>query len=82
MPIEMPALFQWTPGVRGLSVVLSRAIAYHLKGVKSYLPLLEGERGSLAASLNYALANSPHGCLTCLVPIIWEMRVLKGIGAT
>lgn len=52
-------LFQWTPGVRALTVSFLRALSYHLKGVKSYLPLLEGERGSLAASLNYALYKQP-----------------------
>jgi hypothetical protein len=51
--------FQWTPGVKALAVSFLRALANHLKKVRTYLPLLEGERGSLAASLNYALYKQP-----------------------
>ena len=52
--------FQWTPGVKALAVVFLTALARHLKGTKTMLPLLEGERGSLASSLDYALNKQPE----------------------
>lgn len=52
-------VFQWTPGVKALSVAFLRALANHLKNIRTFLPLLEGERGSLAASLHYALYKQP-----------------------
>jgi hypothetical protein len=52
--------FQWTPGVKALVIIFLVALARHLKGTKTFLPLLEGEKGSLAASLDYALNKQPE----------------------
>lgn len=52
--------FQWTPGVKALTVVFLFALARQLKGTKTFLPLLEGEKGSLASSLDYALNKQPE----------------------
>ncbi len=52
--------FQWTPGVKALAVVFLIASARQRKGTKTFLPLLEGERGSLASSLDYALNKQPE----------------------
>ncbi len=52
-------VFQWTPGVRALTVVFVEALVRHLKQISTFLPLLEGEKGSLAFSLHYALAKQP-----------------------
>ena len=46
--------FQWTPAVQALSVLLVRA-AIQAKAGSKHSPLLEGDRGSLAASLDAAL---------------------------
>ena len=51
--------FQWTPGVKALSIVFLTAVSRYLKGTNTFLPLLEGERGSLASSLDYALNKQP-----------------------
>lgn len=53
-------VFQWTPGVQALAVVFLTALMRHLKQVNTYLPLLEGEKRSLAYSLYYALAKQPE----------------------
>ncbi len=52
--------FQWTPGVKALSVICMTAVARQLKRVKSILPLLEGGKDSLASSLDYALNKQPE----------------------
>ncbi len=52
--------FQWTPGVKALAVVFLVALVRKLKGTKTLLPLIEGERGSLASSLDYALNKQPE----------------------
>lgn len=53
-------VFQWTPGVKALAVSFLTALVHQLKNAKTYLPLIEGERGSLAASLSYALYKQPE----------------------
>jgi hypothetical protein len=52
--------FQWTPGVKALCVVLLNAVLRKVQQNKSYLPLLQGGRGSLASSLDYALNKQPE----------------------
>ena len=52
--------FQWTPGVKALSIVFLRALALALRKDVSFCPLLEGGRGSLASSLDYALSKQPE----------------------
>ncbi len=52
--------FQWTPGVKALSIVFLRALALTLRKEISFCPLLEGGRGSLASSLDYALSKQPE----------------------
>jgi hypothetical protein len=51
--------FQWTPGVKALSVVFLTALSRYLAQIDTYLPLLEGGKGSLASSLDYALSKQP-----------------------
>ena len=51
--------FQWTSAVQALSVLFIRAAIDHLRGNPSLTPL-SGERGSLAASLDYAIAKEPE----------------------
>ncbi len=52
--------FQWTPGVKGVVLVLIKALLRHLNNIDSCMPVLEGTRGSLAASLDYALDRQPE----------------------
>ncbi len=52
-------VFQWTPGVKALAIVFTRALIRQLKQVSTFLPLLEGTKGSLAFSLYYALVKQP-----------------------
>jgi len=52
--------FQWTPGVKALSIVFLRALSLTLRQDISFCPLLEGGRGSLASSLDYALSKQPE----------------------
>jgi hypothetical protein len=52
--------FQWTPGVKALSIICLNALVRHTKSNHTYLPLLEGGRRSLAASLDYALNKQPE----------------------
>ena len=52
--------FQWTPGVKALSIVFLRALSVTLRKDVSLCPLLEGARGSLASSLDYALSKQPE----------------------
>jgi hypothetical protein len=53
-------VFQWTPGVQGLVVVFLTALMRHLKQDNSILPLLEGEKGSLAFSTNFLFSLEPR----------------------
>jgi len=55
--------FQWTPGVKALTLVLIKALIRELKQTTTFMPLLEGDRGSLAASLDYALDKQPDWLL-------------------
>ena len=52
--------FQWTPGVKALAIILLKALSQDLNENTIYMPLLEGERGSLASSLDYALDKQPE----------------------
>jgi hypothetical protein len=52
--------FQWTPGVKALSLICLTALARDLKQVENILPLLEGGKNSLASSLDYALNKQPE----------------------
>jgi hypothetical protein len=52
--------FQWTPGVKGVVVVLIKALLRHLNNIDSRMPVLEGTKGGLAASLDYALDRQPE----------------------
>lgn len=52
--------FQWTPGVKALTVVFLTAISRSTLDRKTFSPLLAGERGSLASSLDYALNKQPE----------------------
>ena len=49
--------FQWTPGVKALTIILLQA---RIQNAPICTPLLEGERGSLASSLDYALDKQPE----------------------
>lgn len=51
--------FQWTPGVKALVIILLKALTHGINDDTIYEPLLEGERGSLASSLDYALDKQP-----------------------
>ncbi len=51
--------FQWTPGVKALAIIFLKALPQNLQENTICMPLLEGERGSLAASLDYALDKQP-----------------------
>jgi hypothetical protein len=51
--------FQWTPGVKALCIVFLNAILRHVKKEKNYLCVLQGGKGSLASSLDYALNKQP-----------------------
>lgn len=51
--------FQWTPGVRALCVLFLRACA-RLQNCVDLAPLISGDRGSIAASLDYALDKEPQ----------------------
>ncbi len=52
--------FQWTPAVKALTIIFLTALKRNLKQIKTLLPLLEGGRGSLASSLDYALSKQPE----------------------
>lgn len=52
--------FQWTPGVKALGIILLKALIQDQKKKNIHMPLLEGERGSLASSLDYALDKQPE----------------------
>jgi hypothetical protein len=52
--------FQWTPGVKAISVIFLTALSRYLKKSKVMLPVLGGGRGSLASSLDYALNKQPE----------------------
>ncbi len=49
--------FQWTPGVKALAIIL---LKFLIQKDTSFMPLLVGERGSLASSLDYALDKQPE----------------------
>jgi len=51
--------FQWTSAVRGLCILLVRAKLASLTGMIPPKGHLSGERGSLAASLDYAMTKQP-----------------------
>lgn len=51
--------FQWTSAVKGLALLFLKAAADRLGGFESLTPL-SGCRGSLAASLDYAIAKEPE----------------------
>ena len=47
--------FQWTSAVQAISILLLRAAGHGLRNFKSLLPLLQGEKNTLAASLDAAI---------------------------
>ena len=49
------ATFQWTAAVQALSVLLLKAVIRDKSGCRSFEPLLEGGKGTIASSLDAAL---------------------------
>lgn len=49
------ATFQWTAAVQALSVLLLKAVVREKSGCRSFQPLLEGGKGTIASSLDAAL---------------------------
>lgn len=52
--------FQWTPGVKSMCVLFMRALSKRLRGNEVTGPLITGGKGSVAASLDYALDKEPQ----------------------
>ena len=52
--------FQWTPGVKALCVLCMRVVSKRLRGDAVTGPLITGDKGSVAASLDYALDKEPQ----------------------
>lgn len=52
-------LFQWTSAVRGLCILLIRAKLHRMINNGETSAKISGERGSLAASLDYAMTKTP-----------------------
>ncbi len=51
--------FQWTAAVKVLAAYVLRYAAWGRRGRAGLCPILEGERGTPAATLNYALSKQP-----------------------
>lgn len=52
--------FQWTPAVKALCVLFMRALTKELRGETISGPLVMGGKGTIAASLDYALDKEPQ----------------------